>query len=192
MKKTLLTVLMILSLALIIQSCVHRPVDPLDSVKQFKADDKYFKASLKGMHFYIEVYPIDDIETNFTSQIKNAKLPIDPKGCADGIYTGETPEDTFDYRHVVELEIKDGAIVSIDYDEIKSDGHGKESDSTYNTEMSSSGSSPAIAYPIYEKQMLEKQNMLEVDAVSGASYSLYRFRLAVTIALMKARLAADN
>lgn len=31
--------------------------------------------------------------------------------------------------------------------------------------------------------------MTKVDAVSGASYSLYRFRYAVTVALMKARLA---
>ena len=31
-----------------------------------------------------------------------------------------------------------------------------------------------------------KKDMMEFDAVSGASYSLQRFRLAMTIALMKA------
>ena len=34
--------------------------------------------------------------------------------------------------------------------------------------------------------MMATQNMLEVDGVSGATYSLHRFRYAVTVALMKA------
>jgi major membrane immunogen (membrane-anchored lipoprotein) len=55
--------------------------------------------------------------------------------------------------------------------------------------MSVTGTSPQIAYPRYEKQLLETQNLLEVDAVSGATYSLYRLRYAITIALIKAKLA---
>ena len=55
--------------------------------------------------------------------------------------------------------------------------------------MSVTGTSPAIAYPEMEKQLLEKQEMWEVDATSGATYSLYRFRYAVTLALMKAQMA---
>jgi major membrane immunogen (membrane-anchored lipoprotein) len=41
-----------------------------------------------------------------------------------------------------------------------------------------------------EKQLVAKQEMWEVDATSGATYSLYRFRYAVTLALMKAEMAA--
>jgi major membrane immunogen (membrane-anchored lipoprotein) len=52
--------------------------------------------------------------------------------------------------------------------------------------MSVTGTTPAIAYPLMEEMLLSTQNMMEVDAVSGASYSLQRFRLAMTIALMKA------
>ncbi len=53
--------------------------------------------------------------------------------------------------------------------EVKKDGKGKQEDEEYCEEM-----------------LLSTQNMMEVDAVSGASYSLHRFRLAMTIALMKA------
>jgi len=41
-----------------------------------------------------------------------------------------------------------------------------------------------------EKQLVEKQDVLQIDAVSGATYTLYRFRYAVIVALIKAKLAA--
>ena len=58
--------------------------------------------------------------------------------------------------------------------------------------MLEAGTSPAIAYPDMEKQLVEKQEMWEVDATSGATYSLYRFRYAVTLAIMKAEMAAGE
>ena len=63
---------------------------------------------------------------------------------------------------------------------------GKQEDEAYCEQMSITGTTPAIAYPNMEEQLVSKQNILDVDSVSGASYSLYRFRYAVTIALMKA------
>jgi major membrane immunogen (membrane-anchored lipoprotein) len=54
--------------------------------------------------------------------------------------------------------------------------------------MSITGTTPAIAYPNMEQQLISKQNIMDVDGVSGATYSLYRFRYAITIALMKAML----
>ena len=56
-------------------------------------------------------------------------------------------------------------------------------------EMSQVGTSPSIAYPEMEKQLLEKQKAWEVDATTGATYSLYRFRYAVTLAIIKAQMA---
>ena len=50
--------------------------------------------------------------------------------------------------------------------------------------MLQSGTTPAIAYPKYESGMLDKQNFNEIDAVSGASYSLYRFKLAILYAML--------
>lgn len=106
----------------------------------------------------------------------------------DGTFTGASPYDAFDYKHEVTLKIKDGKIVELDYNEYNKEGVGKQEHQAYNEDMSVTGTSPAIAYPIYENEMLRTQNILDVDAVSGASYSLYRFRYAVTIALVKASL----
>ena len=75
-------------------------------------------------------------------------------------------------------------IIEVDYNEVKKDGHSKQEDEEYCEEMSVMGTTPAIAYPFMEDMLLSTQNMMKVNAVSGASYSLQRFRLAVTIALM--------
>ena len=119
--------------------------------------------------------------------IQTYNLPLNAKGCKDGVFFGESPYDAFDYKHVVKLEIKDEKIISVDYDEIHASGAGKQEDEEYGKEMSVTGTTPAKAYPRMENQLLEKQDVTEIDAVTGASYSLYRFRYAVMIALMKAK-----
>ena len=62
----------------------------------------------------------------------------------------------------------------------------------YCEEMSAIGPTPAIAYPNMEEQFINKQNLSNIDAVTGASYSLYLFRYAAMIALMKAKLGEQN
>lgn len=57
-------------------------------------------------------------------------------------------------------------------------------DDEYGKRMLESGTTPAIAYPKYENQMLQNQDFNQVDAVSGASYSNYRFKLAILYAIM--------
>jgi len=160
----------------------------LNDVKNFKPDDKYFTASLKSLHFILETSSIERVDQQFTLLIKSYDLPVSAKDCADGTFIGESPYDAYDYKHVVKLTIKDEKIISVDYDEINYKGTGKRNNKEYCEEMSVSGTTPAIAYPVYENGLVEKQNMLKVDAVTGATYSLYRFRYAVTLALMKARL----
>jgi major membrane immunogen (membrane-anchored lipoprotein) len=80
--------------------------------------------------------------------------------------------------------MKNGKMVSIDYDEIHREGHAKQHDEDYCKRMLQSGTTPAIAYPKYECEMLSKQNYNQIDAVSGASYSLYRFKLAILYAIL--------
>ncbi len=164
--------------------------DDLDRIKHFKPEDKYFKASLVSLHFILETSPISRVDSVFNQLIKENELPLTAVGCKDGVYTGESPYDAFDYKHVVEIRIKDEKIVSVDYNEIKKGGMGKQEDEEYCEEMSVTGTTPALAYPQLESALVEKQDLLKVDAVTGASYSLYRFRYAVMIALMKARIAA--
>ena len=160
--------------------------DSLDKVKAFKPDVKYFKSALVSLHFMMETSPVDEVDKQFMQLIKMYDLPISAEGAKDGSYVGESPYDAFDYRHVVKIQIKEGKIVALDYNEVKKDGHGKQEDEEYCEEMSVTGTTPAIAYPIMEEMLLSTQNMMQVDGVSGATYSLYRFRFAVTLALMQA------
>lgn len=164
----------------------------LDEVKAFVPTDKYFKSSLKSLHFVLETSPIDEVDKLFSQLIELQSLPHEPSLIADGTYTGESPYDAFDYKHVVILTIKNGKIVNVIYNEIHKNGSDKKTDKKYNEEMSVSGTSPSIAYPNMEKQIIKKQDMLQVDATSGATYSLYRFRYAITLALMKAKLAENK
>jgi len=178
-----------LLLILLIAKCTGIEKDSLDEIKDYNASDKYFKATVKNMHFLIETRSPEELNSLFEQWIKMNNIPTDAKGCKDGIYVGESPYDAYDYKHVVKIEIKDEKIIKIDYDEIKRDGKGKEKDIEYNNEMIITGTSPSIAYPSYEKQLFEKQNYMKVDAVTGATYSLFRFRYALSIALMKAKMS---
>ena len=152
--------------------------------------NKYFKTGFKGLHFVKETHPISRTDSLFWVLINAYDLPVSTERAADGTYTGESPYDQFDYKHVVEITIEDQKITAVNYNEVHKDGSDKKSDKEYNEQMSAVGTSPAIAYPDMEKQLVEKQEMWEVDAISGATYSLYRFRYAVTLALMKAEMAA--
>lgn len=160
--------------------------DSLDKVIAFKSEDKYFKSALVALHFMMETSAPDEVDTFFKQLIQAHDLPVSAEGAKDGTYIGATPYDAFDYRHEVKLKIEGGKIVEVDYNELKKDGHGKQEDEEYCEQMSVTGTNPAIAYPIMEEMLLAEQDMMQVDAVSGATYSLYRFRLAVTVALMQA------
>ncbi len=162
----------------------------LDELKAYMPENAYFKTGFKGLHFVLETHPISEVDTMFWKLINAYDLPVSIRHAADGTYTGESPYDAFDYKHVVELTIEGQTITAVKYNEVHKDGSDKKSDKKYNEEMSAVGTSPAIAYPDMEKQLVEKQEMWEVDATSGATYSLYRFRYAVTLALMKAEMAA--
>ena len=176
---------------LLISSCnsCDCPEDSLDKIKDFKPDNKdFFKSALVALHFKIETSAPADVDTYFKQMIQGFELPISAEGAKDGTYIGATPYDAYDYRHEVRIVIEEGKILEVDYNEVKKDGHGKQEDVEYCEEMSVTGTNPSIAYPIMEEMLLSEQNMMQVDAVSGATYSLYRFRLAVTVALMQAKL----
>ena len=188
-KSTRFSVIIILFSVLISQllSCSSQQ-DSLDQIKSYQPEDKYFKSSLVSLHFFMETSPIGEVDTLFNQLIQLYDLPLSAEGAKDGTFIGESPYDAFDYKHVVKIKIKDHKIIEVDYNEVKKGGKGKQEDAVYCEEMSVTGTTPAIAYPILEQKLLSTQDILKVDAVSGATYSLYRFRYAVTIALMKAYL----
>jgi len=140
-------------------------------------------AVLEKLHWTIERSDMAKVRKEFQEICNSNRFPSLVSGLKDGIYKGATPDDDYGYRHEIVFEMKNGKMISVDYDEIHQDGHAKQPDQEYGKRMMKSGTSPAIAYVSYENQMLEMQDFNKVDAVTGASYSLYRFRLAILYAI---------
>lgn len=139
---------------------------------------------LEKIHWIIERSDMDKVRSSFQKICTENHFSSLVSGLKDGAYKGTTPADDYGYRHEVVFEMKNGKMISLDYDEIHTDGHAKQGDEEYCKRMLQSGTTPAIAYPIYENQMLKKQDFNQIDAVSGASYSNYRFKLAILYAIM--------
>lgn len=117
--------------------------------------------------------------TTFKNHYENGDLFYNVDNLKDGSYEGRSGKDNFGYEHVINFDVKDGRIVNVKYDEIKGD-KGKKTDEDYWKNM---GKNLLETYGNYENQLVEKQDMRELDQVAGASYSLYRMRLAFSKAL---------
>ncbi len=141
-------------------------------------------AILEQVHWIIERSDMNKVRLEFQKICDGNHFSSLVSGLKDGIYKGASPADDYGYRHEVVFEMKGGKMISINYDEIHADGHAKQHDDEYCKAMLQSGTTPAIAYPSYENQMLEKQDFNQIDAVSGASYSQYRFKLAILYAIL--------
>lgn len=140
--------------------------------------------TLEKIHWIIERSDMEKVRQTFKEICGENRFPAVVSGLKDGVYKGSSPADDYGYRHEVTFEMKNGKMISIDYDEIHSDGHTKQHDEEYGKRMLQSGTTPAIAYPKYENQMLRTQDFSKIDAVSGASYSNYRFKLAILYAIL--------
>lgn len=163
-------------LLLIFAVCLYSGI-----MAQTKAEQS---AVLEKMHRLVERSDMNTVRKEFREICNDNRFPNLVSGLKDGVYKGASPADDYGYRHEVIFEMKGGKMISIDYDEIHADGHAKQHDTEYGRRMLQSGTTPAIAYPKYESDMLKVQNLDKVDAVSGASYSLYRFRLAILYAVL--------
>lgn len=141
-------------------------------------------AILEKIHWVIERSDMNTVRQKFKEICDENHFSMLLSGLKDGIYKGASPADDYGYRHEVTFGMKGGKMISIDYDEIHTNGHAKQHDEAYGKEMLQSGTTPAIAYPQYENQMLQNQDLNQVDAVTGASYSQYRFKLAVLYAIL--------
>lgn len=107
----------------------------------------------------------------------------------DGTYTAEG--DAFDehgWKPIITVEVKDGKITSVDYDEVNEEGTSKETDEEYNTNMKEhSGIGPAEAFPQLEEELVEKQDVDAVDTVTGATSGSDNFKEMVKKALESAK-----
>lgn len=109
-RKSQAVVLSSFILAVLLLSCSSHHADDLDQIKAFKPEDAYFKSSLVSLHFMMETSPVDEVDTLFRQMIEIYKLPTNVSGIKDGSYTGSSPYDAFDYKHVVKIRIEGGKI----------------------------------------------------------------------------------
>jgi major membrane immunogen (membrane-anchored lipoprotein) len=138
------------------------------------------------MEQYVEINSIPNVRAVFEFFSREVSVPSDARLLSDGTYSAESIVDNYHYKHVVSLNVRDGRIVSCEYDEIKTDGSSqKRSDSTYCAAMRKvTHTSPAEAYPVFEKSLIDNQNLDQIHSVTGASYSYFRFKTTVLRAMM--------
>ncbi|PWC20686.1 FMN-binding protein [Brenneria roseae subsp. roseae] len=108
----------------------------------------------------------------------------------DGTYKAEaTTFDENGWKPFLDLIYKDGKITEVKFDYTsEKDGHLKTSDEEYNQKMHAvTGTSPTIYTVKLSQSLLEKQNVAEVDGVTGATHSTEDFKILAGAAIKNAK-----
>lgn len=106
----------------------------------------------------------------------------------DGKFTAEDDLDDQGWKGEIEIKIRDGKMVEVDYDEVNREGDEKTEDEEYSKSMEeSSGVSPEDAYEQLEDALVKTQDPNRIDAVSGATTSSERFKKLAKEALDKSK-----
>lgn len=113
----------------------------------------------------------------------------DENAMKDGTYEVEVAKvDEHGYKPSIKVEVKDGKIATVSYDEITAEGASKRTDAEYNKKMKEFGkvTNPEEAFPALEKAVVEKQSA-EVDAFTGATTSSENFKKVAAKAIENAK-----
>ncbi|EHD21689.1 MULTISPECIES: FMN-binding protein [Brenneria] len=108
----------------------------------------------------------------------------------DGTYKAETINfDDHGWKPFVELTYKDGKIAGVKFDYTsEKDGHLKTSDKEYGKKMASvAKTSPEVYTVKLAQSLLEKQNIEDVDGVTGATHSTEDFKILAGAAIENAK-----
>ena len=117
-----------------------------------------------------------------------AKEEANESGLKDGTYTATGEKDDKGNTASIEIEVKDGKIATVKYDEVAEDGTSKLDNEEYNTNMKAkSGTNPIEAFPALEAALVEKQDVAAVDAVTGATSTSNNFKTLAEKALSEAK-----
>ena len=103
----------------------------IGSISQTEKPEDHKSAVLEKIHWIIERSDIKTVRTQFQKICDQHNFPSLVSDLKDGTYKGATPFDDYEHKHEVVFEMKNGKIVSIDYDEIHRDGHTKQHDDDY-------------------------------------------------------------
>lgn len=111
----------------------------------------------------------------------------------DGYYTAQAAEYNFGWKEYITIMVKDGSIVSVEYNAENASGFIKSWDNAYmQTMLHSNGTYPNEYTRYYANQLLEGQGEGSIDALSGASSSHGSFQLLAKAVLEQARLGDSS
>lgn len=117
----------------------------------------------------------------------NKKEEPKEAGLKNGTYKQSSEKDERGYAASIEIEVKDGKIATVKYDEAN-DAGSKLADAGYNSTMKEkSGTNPEESFPALEKALVEKQDVTKVDAVTGATHTSDSFKTLAEKALADAK-----
>ena len=106
----------------------------------------------------------------------------------DGYYTAKAAEFSHGWKEYITIMVKDGSIVSVEYNAENASGFIKSWDNAYmQTMLHSNGTYPNAYTRYYAGQLLEDQNADGIDAISGASSSYGSFQKLSAAVLEQAR-----
>lgn len=109
-------------------------------------------------------------------------------GLQDGYYTAQAAHFNFGWKEYITIMVKSGSIVSVEYNAENSSGFIKSWDNAYMQEMlHSNGTYPNEYTRYYAGQLLEEQQDMEIDVLTGATSSYNSFQKLAAAVLEQAR-----
>lgn len=99
------------------------------------------------------------------------------EGLQDGYYTAQAAEFNFGWKEYITIMVKDGSIVSVEYNAENASGFIKSWDNAYmQTMLHSNGTYPNEYTRYYAGQLLDGQGEGTIDALTGATSSYESFQ----------------
>lgn len=109
-------------------------------------------------------------------------------GLKDGYYTAEMSDFSHDWKEYLRIQVKHGAIVSAEFNAKNKSGFIKAWDNNYMKNMNAvQGTYPNRYTREYVQQLIDEQENVEVDVVTGASSSGGNFKKLTQAVLEQAR-----
>ncbi|WP_297871034.1 FMN-binding protein [uncultured Oscillibacter sp.] len=109
-------------------------------------------------------------------------------GLQDGYYTAQAAEFSHGWKEFITILVKDGSIISVEYNAENASGFIKSWDNAYmQTMLHSNGTYPNEYTRYYANQLLEGQGQGSIDAITGATSSHASFQILAQAVLEQAR-----
>ena len=109
-------------------------------------------------------------------------------GLQDGYYTAQAAEFSHGWKEFITILVRDGSIISVEYNAENASGFIKSWDNAYmQTMLHSNGTYPNEYTRYYANQLLEGQGQGSIDAITGATSSHASFQILAQAVLEQAR-----